>query len=407
MNHLSRPASLGAAALVVLNPALVWASPMFMGLGFLPGGSLRSAAAAVSADGSVVVGWSSSADSAADDGYDNEAFRWSSTTGMVGLGDLAGGEFASSATAVSADGTVVVGSGAAGTEFEAFRWTQATGLVGLGDLPGGSPRSEAFGVSADGTIVVGYSGSTASLDSGYYEAFRWTESTGIMGLGDLPGGTFASSAAAVSADGSMIVGDSFSIFLESPDGRAEGFQWTQASGMVGLGELAGGELYSTATDVSADGSIVVGQSSSGPFPTYEAVIWDNGGITGLGDLPGGRFISVARAVSGDGSVVVGSADTGAVPAYDNNTAFIWDSLNGMRALQDVLQSEYGLDLSGWWLLDAKDISDDGRTIVGVGINPSGDTEAWIAVIPEPATGTLLSFSLALLSLTRRCRSRAR
>jgi hypothetical protein len=120
---------------------------------------------------------------------------------------------------------------------------------------------------------------------------------------------------------------------------------------------------------------------------YEAVIWDNAGITGLGDLPGGRFISVARAVSGDGSVVVGSADTGAVPASDSNTAFIWDSIHGMRALQDVLQSEYGLDLSGWWLLDAKDISDDGRTIVGVGINPNGDAEAWVAILP-PACSNL-------------------
>ena len=30
-------------------------------------------------------------------------------------------------------------------------------------------------------------------------------------------------------------------------------------------------------------------------------------------------------------------------------AFIWDSVNGMRSLKEVLITEYGLDLSGWTL----------------------------------------------------------
>ena len=34
---------------------------------------------------------------------------------------------------ISADGSVVVGQ----SRDQAFRWTQATGMVGLGDLPGG------------------------------------------------------------------------------------------------------------------------------------------------------------------------------------------------------------------------------------------------------------------------------
>ena len=54
-----------------------------------------------------------------------------------GLGDLPGGVFSSSAGGVSADGSVVVGSGTSANGYEAFRWTQATGMVGLGDLSGG------------------------------------------------------------------------------------------------------------------------------------------------------------------------------------------------------------------------------------------------------------------------------
>jgi len=60
----------------------------------------------------------------------------------------------------------------------------------------------------------------------------------------------------------------------------------------------------------------------------------------------------------------------------------------MRSLHAVLSNDYGLDLTGWTLSEARDISPDGRVIVGWGINPSGKQEAWIAsldttVIPEP------------------------
>ncbi|MCA2665657.1 MAG: hypothetical protein IM486_14370 [Microcystis sp. M114S2] len=96
----------------------------------------------------------------------DEAFRWTQTTGIVGLGDLPGGIFNSSATAVSANGSIVVGRGGviSVNNSEAFRWTQATGMVGLGDLPGGSFNSIAWGVSADGSVVVG----TGKLNGFYF-----------------------------------------------------------------------------------------------------------------------------------------------------------------------------------------------------------------------------------------------
>ena len=58
--------------------------PSFTGIGLLPGG-VSSGPRAVSADGSVIVGWGSTA-------AGTEAFRWSGGTGMVGLGELPGGE---------------------------------------------------------------------------------------------------------------------------------------------------------------------------------------------------------------------------------------------------------------------------------------------------------------------------
>ena len=74
----------------------------------------------------------------------------------------------------------------------------------------------------------------------------------------------------------------------------------------------------------------------------------------------------------------------------------------MQSLKDVLEDDYYLDLTGWTLDWAMDVSDNGLTIVGVGINPLGDTEAWVATIPEPAT--LLLFGLGGLALRRKRRA---
>ena len=74
-----------------------------------------------------------------------------------GLGDLPGGTFESAALRVSADGSVVVGNGTTTSGKQAFCWTQSEGMAGLGNLPDGSfKQSWAEGVSADGSAIVGY-----------------------------------------------------------------------------------------------------------------------------------------------------------------------------------------------------------------------------------------------------------
>lgn len=345
----------------------------FQGLGDLPGDRFESSAAGVSADGLVVVGWSRSA-------LGREAFRWTADGGMVGLGYLPkAGRFQETwATRVSADGSVVVGVGSILEEWEAFRWTAESGMVGLGDLPLGMDWSQAKDVSADGSVVVGQGSSEWGN-----EAFLWTADGGMVGLGDLPGGQHASRAEAVSGDGSVLVG-----FSHSASGP-EAFRSTVGDGMVGLGDLLGGGFESHAYDISSDGSTVVGVSAR------EAFLWTSeGGVVGLGDLPGGPLGSLAWAVSADGSVVVGDAK----PWHSDSVPFIWDPTNGMRNLKEVLSVDYGLDLTGWELTRATDVSDDGLVIVGYGLNPAGHREAWRAVIPEPPT-LLLAVS-GLLALLR-------
>jgi probable HAF family extracellular repeat protein len=353
----------------------------FLPLGDVPGRAISSAAYDLSADSSVVVGTS---------GTDLwlggvEPFRWTTGGGTVGLGNLTDTSNAyhtGGASAVSADGSIIVG----GSRGEAFRWTSNTGMIGLGDPPGGENYSSASDVSADGSVVVGYGGSANGA-----EAFRWTSSTGMLLLGDLPGGSFYSSATDVSADGSVVVG-----FGSGTNGQ-EPFRWTSSGGMIGLGVLPAHDFFSTASGVSADGSVVVGESGS------EAFRWTGeGGMVGLGYLSGHTLGSVANDVSADGSLIVGRSWS-----HNSIAALVWDAANGMRSVDSVL-SGLGFDLPGWTLSEAAAISADGTSIVGYGINPSGQVEAWLAnisAVPEPSAVPVIFVGVVAPVFRRRSRLR--
>src|SRR5690606_15651917 len=58
------------------------------------------------------------------------------------------------------------------------------------------------------------------------------------------------------------------------------------------------------------------------------------------------------------------------------TAFIWDRIHGMRDLTALLEEEYGVDMGGWELDRAEDITPDGRFIVGQARSPAGVLEAY-------------------------------
>lgn len=354
------------------------AVPLFQGLGSLSGTLGTSRATGISADGSVVVGNSSSLE------HGIEAFIWTRANGLHGLGDLPGGGTHSQAFGISADGTVVVGrsqSAATGNTDEAIRWTAQDGMVPIGPFAGGLLQSEASAASADGSTIVGGAVTLDASPLAPTGAFRWTAQTGMVGLGDLPGGEFFSVATGTSADGATVVGASWS--HHSPPSPffvpqfAEAFVWTTADGMRGLGDLSGGEFGSFASAVSANGVVVIGTSIS--ERGQEAFRWtESDGMVGLGDLTGGEFNSTAIAVSADGRIIVGESETEL-----GLEAFIWDSSHGMRKLSDVLIS-YGLSMEGWVLTEANGISYDGTVIVGSGINSGGLDEAYIVAIPEPA-----------------------
>jgi probable HAF family extracellular repeat protein len=228
-----------------------WQGGVMTGLGSLPGGQPGSVAEAVSADGSVVVGFGFINEGF---GVQNTAFRRVGGGPLVDLGRLDSGVY-SAAQGVSADGSVVVGYSQSDDGDEAFRWFTFGGMVGLGDLAGGAFNSNALGTSGHGAVVVGQGTSAAGP-----EAFRWTKPGGMVGLGFLEGGGNSSAAYSASADGSVVVG------AAAGNEGDEAFIWDATNGMrplldvlsaAGVGGLTNWKLR-TAYGVSADGLTIVG-----------------------------------------------------------------------------------------------------------------------------------------------------
>jgi probable HAF family extracellular repeat protein len=216
--------------------------------------------------------------------------------------------------------------------FRAIRWDSVSGLL---DIGGSTMDSQARGVSDDGTVIVG----TARI-GGDYRAFRWTSSAGLVDLGTLGGDE--SSAFDVSADGSVVVGRA-----DDSGGLGTAYRWTAATGMVAIGGI-----LSQADAVSVDGTVVVGTD----FNLNRAFRWTAAtGIVSLGSL-GGNYSS-AYDVSDDGNIVVGVVvgHTGLGPR-----GFRWEQATGMQLLPL---------LAGYSQATAFGISGDGLTIVGHGRNP--------------------------------------
>lgn len=369
------------------------ASQPFTGLGDLSGGWTVSRAHAVSADGSVVVGESGG------DGTDGvRAIRWTRGGGLEALAlpepetpdhmDLP----QSQAIGVSADGRTAVGRYIIGRtgDTRAVRWT-SEGVTRLGEFAS-IDSNAAYAVSGDGGFIAG----AAEQMSGGGRAFRWSSGRGYDDLGYLPpDGALYSTAHGITDDGRLVVGAS-SFFSPDPEQSfaTEAVMWTAETGMVGLGDLPGGLHESEALAAAGDACAIVGYGTS--LLGREAALWSAGSLIGLGDLPGGLFDSRALSVSGDGSIVVGVGTT-----ERGEEAFIWTEALGMVSLHEYAAAHLGADLSGWLLQVASDISEDGSTIVGWGINPLGHTEGFVLTIPAPGSAAISG--LLLLAWGRRRR----
>ena len=229
----------------------------------------QSTASAVNRDGSVIVGTGASA-------AGPRALLWDQNGVATPLAEL------TAATAVSADGSVVLALDASGF----VRWT-ASGVERITSL------SAVNGMSADGRRLVGTAVDGAAVTD--QAALDTGESTSFVGLPD----ELSSRATQISEDGQVVVGTSI-------NGAAvvRVFRW-----QAGVTEVVAGmvEVY----DVNADGSVIVGSTSE--QCGSRAGIWRSGkGTESLGCLlpapivPEGWQLQRATSISDDGRVVSGS-----------------------------------------------------------------------------------------------------
>ncbi|WP_311272456.1 MULTISPECIES: autotransporter domain-containing protein [unclassified Rhizobium] len=196
------------------NEAFRWrVGGTITGLGVLVGDG-SSKALAVSADGSVVAGTST--------GGVDRVFRWTDAGGMRDIGNLTlADEDAGQGInfgRMSADGSTIVGSVNVSPDNKdpsytaAYRWhVGSDGITGtmqnLGGFGGG--YAEASAVNADGSVVVG----SANDTNGLYHGFRSTEATGLTTVEDwlrANGATIAvdttATAESVSNNGNVVAG---------------------------------------------------------------------------------------------------------------------------------------------------------------------------------------------------------
>ncbi|MDZ4783204.1 MAG: PEP-CTERM sorting domain-containing protein [Planctomycetia bacterium] len=270
-----------------------------------------------------------------------------------GLGDLPGGGFASMANGVTADGNTIVGLATVEANQIGFIWRDEAGMLPV--TVAYHLSTAAIAVSDDGSRITG---DFFDLDDVPRERirlpFRWKLGDDFLeGLGGLAEVTPDDSAFAsdISANGSVVVG------MTTSEHGEEGFIWTAGVGMRGIGDLPGGSFFSEANAVSADGTRVVGRSTG--ERGEEAFIWDaDHGMVGLGFLNDNERWSRAMAMSPNARFVVGQAASAA-----GTVAFLWTLEDGMREIGDL---PAGIGLS---VADA--VSADGSVVVGAGHDDAG------------------------------------
>lgn len=159
----------------------------------------------------------------------------------------------------------------------------------------------------------------------------------------------------ISADGSVVVGDGYLV-----SGESRAFRWTTTGGMEFLGTLGG--IDTRVVGASAGGDVVVGNGSlsSGGVHAFRWTAF--AGIQDLGTLGGGSDYSFARGVSADGSVIAGDGSTSAGASH----AFRWTASGGIQDLGTL----GGRD--SW----VGGVSADGGVLVGWSISAAGQFRAF-------------------------------
>jgi len=245
-------------------------------------------------------------------------------------------------TGLSANGLVAVGIAIRSSDSsQAFTWSNGS----FGNLGGfWVPRTSATATNRDGSVCVGGIA---------FNGVEWPVAWGRNGtpyevlsvyFQDPVGNAMFAGASDISDDGTIIVG--------TAQGQAKrAVRWTSTDNEII--PLPTGAGSSSAYGCSGDGGTVVGDAGfrvSQSSSTYRAFRWTaQAGSQALEELPG-TVSSSARATSTDGSAIVGYGNTAS-----SRYAFRWSGARGMEDLGT---------LPGFMSADALGVSGDGSIVAG-------------------------------------------
>ena len=306
-------------------------------------------ATATNADGTVVVG-----------DVGTEHFMWTAGTGINLIGGV-GPQGYGGQTDINAVGNLISGTrinpqtglGELSVyDVNTQTWTSHGGIGGSS----GSSTSSAWGMSLDGSTVVGL----GWINAGEAHAIRYDATNGMVDLGSTVSGS-SSRANAASDDGSVIAG-----WQDATNGFRQAAVWT--NGVQELLTHNGGGLASEVGSISGDGVWVGGGGNSNN--NYQAFKWSSAtGILDIGPPPVNGWRGATTDLSVDGSVIVGFYRPWPAPATMGN-GFIYTDNNGLQDLTD-LATNLGIDLQGRTLALPLGVSADGSTVVGIDNTGSG------------------------------------
>ena len=379
-------------------------------------GTAGSRANAMSPDGSVVVGQSQNANGK------TEAFIWSTTSGLHGLGfpalwDSVQYSVATGVDIVGADEVKIAVTGQRDywpdpIEDQAFLWSGNRAGIGAYTadmiLLGGGFATVSAGLavqSPGGAVMMtghGKSSDWNGVSCDNWHGFLWSDAAPIQELTGTAICKYPIYGRGVSSNGRIAgqlqLGD---LYTPPCGGARQAFLWNSATSSYHLIPYLPGGNENYANAISRDGEYCAGASVMAGFSSKAFVARVMFGTAtptiAVTEIPflAGDDQAEALALSGQGERVGGRSSAGGGPAR----AFVWDAANGTQDVKTWLLNTHGIDVAaqGWTsLTEVTGFSADATAMAGNGIH-NGRTEAWVvrglaifppvidAVTPDPGT----------------------